>query len=69
MQARPAPSKFKYKIALYAAEGSHAVNAYTYLPNKHSCRLFCICNEYSAAREIKCSRCKEAFHFCVANKM
>lgn len=57
MQPRPTPAKIKYKIKDYAASGNFAVNKCSFLPNDGSCKLYCLCNQYSILKSRKCARC------------
>lgn len=65
MQPRPTPSKPKYKIKDFAAAGNYAVNKYAFVMGDGSCKLYCVCNQYSLAKSRKCTRCGESFHTCV----
>lgn len=69
MQANPAPTKAKYKIKDYVAQGNAAINKFSYAPKDGSCKLYCICNKFSLVNSRKCKRCKGSFDSCVIDKM
>lgn len=68
MQARPAPSKPKYKISNFAATGPHPKYELKFEPNIQSCKSYCICNQFSLANTKRCSRCSQSYHNCVTYK-